>query len=123
VPLTHCKEAAFPRLPVFQRRPDDCAAALVTVWISTGSRWVVGLGLADAGHEPGHDPLLAIAAAAEVMFRDCFLSKGGSLRSGLPILAWQRHPFTNDCSARRVFGSHKQTLLWFISVEACAMQD
>jgi hypothetical protein len=45
-----------------------------------------------------------------------FQSERRRLLSGLPPLAWQRHPFTNDCSARRVFGSHDRNLFLCSSV-------
>lgn len=67
-----------------------------------------GLGLADAGHEPGHDLPPAITTASDVMF--CFQSEGGGLLFSLPLLAWKRHPFTNDCSARLVFRFHDRSL-------------
>lgn len=70
-----------------------------------------GLRLADAGHKPSHDPALAITAAPKIMFLNCFLGEDGSLLFGLPLVAWKRHPFTNDCSARGVFGSHNRFFL------------
>jgi hypothetical protein len=73
----------------------------------------------------GMSQIMILCWRSPLQRKSCFAIafRAKALRSGLPILAWQRHPFTNDCSARRVFGSHKQTLFWFISVEACAMQD
>jgi hypothetical protein len=72
---------------------------------------LLGLRLADAGHKPRHDPTLAITVAPKVMFLNCFQSEDGGLLFGLSLLAWKRHPFTNDCSARGVFGSHNQFFL------------
>src|SRR5262249_34943600 len=44
------------------------------------------------------------------MFLSCLQTKFGSLLSGLPFLAWKRHPFSNDSAARLVFGLHNQSL-------------
>ena len=53
------------------------------------------------------------------MFLDCFQSEGGGLLFSLPLLAWKRHPFTNDCSARLVFRFHIEVFSRSSYVEAC----
>ena len=47
------------------------------------------------------------------MFLNCLQTKGGSLLSGLPFLAWKRHPFTNDGSTRLVFWLHNQSRYFY----------
>jgi hypothetical protein len=49
--------------------------------------WLFGLRLADAGHEPSHDPSLAITAAWEVAILDGLQSKRGRL---LPVCRFSR---------------------------------
>jgi hypothetical protein len=51
--------------------------------------WLFELCLADAGHEPSHDPSLAITAASEVTILDGFQRKRDRLVPGPPLLAWQ----------------------------------
>ena len=50
--------------------------------------------------------LLAITATTELVFLDRLHRKGGNLLLGC---SWQRHPFTNDCSAGVVLRSHVDT--------------
>src|SRR5258706_13553841 len=69
-----------------------------------------GLRLGGAGRQPRPDSPVTIAATGELMLLSCLRRKGGSLLFGLSPVPGKRHPFTNNCSACLVFGSHLQNL-------------
>jgi hypothetical protein len=79
-----------------------------------------GLRFGGARQQPRHDSPVTIAATGEFMFLSRCRRKGGNLLFGLSLVPGQRHPFTNNCSACLVFGSHlsKPFELWIRTAEA-----
>ncbi len=59
-----------------------------------------------SGQQPSQDSPLAVTAAAEVVFRGCFVSKRDGLFSCATIARRERHPLTDYSPARAMFGFH-----------------
>jgi hypothetical protein len=85
-------------------------ATVCPLGLGEGNTLAAALRFSCSWQQPGHDALVWIAAARDLMLLDRFAGKSLGLLPRMPFISWLRHPFADDGSPRSVLRSHQQFL-------------